>query len=69
MTPVHLTSLLVTPEIRANRAGSRRVDATPAGSRFGGARTTDQYIPQSHTYSVPVVREMPPHPVSFVPTW
>jgi hypothetical protein len=69
MTPVHLTSLLVNSEIRANRVGPRGVDVTPAGSRHGGHRTMDEYIPQSHTYSVPVVREMPLHPVGFAPTW
>ncbi len=68
MTPITLTSLLVTSELRANRAGARGVDVR-TGSSFGGPRATHEYATHSHLYSVPVVREMPPHPVSFASTW
>ena len=68
MTPVTLTSLLETSELRATRAGARGVDVR-SGSSFGGPRATHEYSSHSHTYSLPVVREMPPHPVSAVSTW
>jgi hypothetical protein len=68
MTPITLTSLIVTSELRANRVGPRGVDVR-TGSSFGGPRATHEYSSQTHTYSLPVVREMPPHPVSSMPTW
>ena len=65
MSPATITSLLVTSELRASRAGLGAVAvSTPVrGSR--GARTTSE----THTYSVPVVREMPPHQARFLATW
>ncbi len=65
MTPAHITSLLETSDIRASRAGVRGVDATTSRSSLRSARTT----PETHTFSVPVVREMPPRQVSFAQTW
>jgi hypothetical protein len=65
MTPVHITSLIETSERRAHRAGSRGVDAATSGSAVRRARTT----PETHTFSVPVVREMAPRQVSFAQTW
>ena len=65
MSPVHITSLLETPEIRASRAGIRRTDATTSRTSARSARTT----PETHTFSVPVVREMAPRQVSFAQTW
>ena len=65
MTPVHTTSLLETSDLLASRAGSRGVDATTSKSSARSARTT----PETHTFSVPVVREMAPRQVSFPQTW
>ena len=68
MTSTTPTPLIATSELRADRARLRRTDVG-TGSSFGGARTTHGYFPQTHTYSMPVVREMPPHQVRFVQTW
>jgi hypothetical protein len=68
MTSLTLTSHLVTSELRANRVGPRGVDVR-TGSSIGGPRATHEYSSQTHTYSLPVVREMPPHQVRFVATW
>jgi hypothetical protein len=65
MTPVHTTSLLETSDTLARRAGVRGVDASRSISSARSART----MPENHTFSVPVVREMAPRPVSFPQTW
>ena len=68
MTTTHLTSLIVTSELGASRVGPRGVDVR-TGSSFGGSRATHEYSSQTHTYSLPVVREMPPHQVRSALTW
>jgi hypothetical protein len=65
MTPAHITSLLETSDVRATRAGSRGVDAAMSPFRARSARTT----PETHTFSVPVVREMAPRQVRSADTW
>ncbi len=69
MTPIQLTSLLVNSELRAHRAGPRGVAVMPARSAFGGSEATAEYSFLTHTYSMPVVREMPPRQVRSLPTW
>ena len=68
MTSTTPTPLIVTSDLGAHRARLRRTDVR-AGSSFGGARATQEYFPQTHTYSLPVVREMPPHQARFIATW
>ncbi len=68
MTSMTITPLIVTSELGASRVGPRGVDVR-TGSSFGGSRTTHEYSSQTHTYSLPVVREMPPHRVRFLATW
>ena len=68
MTSVTLTHLLVTSELGASRVGPRGVDVR-TGSSLGGPRATHEYSSETHTYSLPVVREMPPHQARFVATW
>ncbi len=65
MTPVHTTSLLETSDTLASRAGVRGVGAITSASSARSARTT----PETHSFSVPVVREMAPRQVSFPQTW
>ncbi len=68
MTSMTITPLIVTSELRAHRVGIRGTDVR-TGSSFGGIRATHEYSSESHTYSLPVVREMPPHQARFVATW
>ena len=68
MTSMTITPLIVTSELRARRTGLRGTDVRSASS-FGGSRATHEYSSQTHTYSLPVVREMPPHQVRAVATW
>ncbi len=65
MTPAPTTSLLETSDMLAKRAGVRGVDAARWISSARSART----MPENHTFSVPVVREMAPRQVSFPQTW
>ncbi len=65
MTPAHTTSLLETSVTLASRAGARGVDAVTSTPSARSARTT----PETHFFSVPVVREMAPRQVSFPQTW
>jgi hypothetical protein len=69
MNHANITSLLVTSELRADRVGPRGVYVGRVRSFFGGLRATREYSSSTHTYSLPVVREMPPHQVRSAPTW
>ena len=68
MTSLTITPHIVTSELRANRVGPRGVDVR-TGFSLGGPRATHEYSSQTHTYSLPVVREMPPHQARFHATW
>ena len=70
MSPVHLTSLLVASELRANRVGPRGVALMSAGPASGDLMTTAESNPSlTHRYSMPVVREMPPRQIRAAATW
>ena len=65
MTTATITSLLVTSELGTIGAGFGAVAVSTPVRSSRGPRTT----PASHTFSVPVVRELPPRQVGFGQTW
>ena len=66
MTTTQITALLASTELRANRAGRGRADVIGDGSFLGGHRATRESL--THTYSLPVVREMPPRSIRSLAT-
>jgi hypothetical protein len=66
VTPAHTTSLLETSDMLASRVGVRGVDG--GSTSISSARST-RTTPETHSFSVPVVREMAPRQVSFPQTW
>ena len=70
MSPVHLTSLLVNSELRANRVGPRGMALVSAVPVSGDLVTTAESTPSlTHRYSMPVVRELPPRQIRSAATW
>jgi len=67
MTTAHITSLIVTTELAAERSGSRGVRFTSAGRSSGDRKATREIVTPS--FSMPVVRELHPRSPRSVATW